>query len=68
MTFHISYPHFALSVEGCDVSNFSLISDFFTSTPLQIVFEIASLERVSHDFITDSHFQKKIYVLVQTFH
>ena len=37
---------------------FGLISDFFTPTPLKTIFEISSVERMSHDFIEDSHVQK----------
>ena len=42
-------------------SDFSLISDFFTLTPLKIIFEMSPLEHVSHDFMVDFHsdFQKR---------
>ena len=36
----------------CKFSDFSLISDFFTSTPLKIIFEISCLQHSSHGFRT----------------
>ena len=44
-------------------SDFWLISDFFTLTHLKIIFEISSLDRMSHDLFIDSHFQKKVFLL-----
>ena len=46
-------------LQGCELSDFSLISDFFTSTPLKIIFEILSVEQVTRDFMMDSDFLKK---------
>ena len=37
------------SIQGWKFSDFSLISDFFTSTILKIIFEISSEENFSHD-------------------
>ena len=52
-----------ISAQGCKFSDFSLISDFLTWTPLQIIFEIPSLEHISYDFL-DS---EKVFVLYLTF-
>ena len=54
------------AMAGINFSDFSLISDLFTSTLLRVVFEIESLEHVSLDFMADSVFKKKS-VLFQTF-
>ena len=35
--------------QGCKFSDFSLISDFFTSTQLKIILEISFVEHISHD-------------------
>ena len=40
-------------------SDFGLISDFFTSTPLTIICKISTMEHFSYDFMVDSDFQKK---------
>ena len=46
-------------IQGCKFSDFSLISDFFTSTYLKIIFKISSLDHISHYFIIESGFQKR---------
>ena len=48
-------------LQGYKFSDLSLIPDVFTFTPLKIIFENSSLENVSHGFIIDSNFQKKLY-------
>ena len=45
--------------QGCKFSDYNLISDFFTSTPSKIVFEMSSLERMSQGFVIEPDFQKK---------
>ena len=45
--------------QGRQFSAFSLISDFFTSTPLKSICKISTMEHVSYDFMVDSDFQKK---------
>ena len=49
--------------QGCKFSDFSLIADFCTLTPLKITFEMSFIERVSHDFMIDPH----ILIFFQTF-
>ena len=44
------------------LSDFSLISDLFTSTPLKIIFEMSPLVHVLHGFIIVSDFQKKFHL------
>ena len=39
---------------------FSVISDFFTSSPVNIIFRSLSLHNISRDFVIDSDFQKKL--------
>ena len=49
-------------------SDFSLISNFFNLTPLEVIFEISSLGHVLNDCIVNSDFQKKfLFTLFQTF-
>ena len=48
-------------------SDFSMNSDFFNSTHLKIIFGISHLKYVPHGFMIDSDFQKKVFVLFQTF-
>ena len=45
--------------QGCKFSDFSLISDLFTWTPVKITFEISSTEHVLYAFLIDSDFQEK---------
>ena len=53
--------------QGCKFSDYNLISDFFTLTPLKIVSKISLLERISQGFLIDSDFQKRSFVIFQTF-
>ena len=39
---------------------FSVISDFFISSPVNIIFRSLSLHNISRDFVIDSDFQKKL--------
>ena len=45
------YTRIPDSHQVCKFPEFSLISDFLTSSPLKIVFEILTLEYVSHSVI-----------------
>ena len=54
--------------QGCKFSDFNLISDFFTSTPLKTIFEISTFEYIQHDFIIDSDFQKNFLYYFRFFH
>ena len=36
--------------QGCKFSDFSQIPDFFSQTPLRIIFESSSLEHILHTF------------------
>ena len=53
--------------QGCQFSDFSLISAFFELTSVKIIFLILSLEHFSHKLMIDSDYQKKLCVLFQTF-
>ena len=44
---------------GCNFSDFSLVSDFSTSTHVKIMCKIAIMEHISYDCLVDSDFQKK---------
>ena len=50
------------STTGMYLSNFSLISGFFKSTSLKIIFEISTSKHVSCDFIIDSDFRKSVFI------
>ena len=41
---HFLYPCY--TVQGCKFSDFNLISDFFTLTPLKTIFEISTFEYI----------------------
>ena len=56
------------SYQGCKVSDFSLISDFFTLTYVNIILLIPRLEQVSHDLMGDSDFQRKSLYYFRLFH
>ena len=55
-------------LQGWKFLDFSLISDFFTSTILKIVFEISSYERVSRDIMIDPDYQKRSLYYLRLFH
>ena len=54
-------------IQGWKFLDFSMISDFFTLTILKMIFEISSLERVSHDNMLDPDYQKKSLYYVRHF-
>ena len=47
----------SILIQRFKFSEFSLSSDFFTSTPLKTIFEMFILKHVSCDLIIDSDFQ-----------
>ena len=61
-------PILRIVLQGCDFSDFSLISDFFPLTHVKIILLIPHLEQVSHDFIIDSDFQRKFLYHFRPFH
>ena len=50
----------AFSLKGFQVSDFTLILDSFTLTPLNSLVDISSIEHVSRDFMIDSDFRKSL--------
>ena len=54
-------------LQGSKFTDFSLISDFFTSTHLKNSFEISSKEHVSDGFMIYPEFQEKQSVSFQTY-
>ena len=46
-------------------SDFSLISNFFTLTPLKNISKISSIEYILHDSIINSDYKKKAFIYFQ---
>ena len=62
------FRSFGFLCAGWKYSYFSLISDFFTSTILTIIFKISCEERVSYDTMIDPDYQKKSVYYFRTVH
>ena len=56
--YHKGAPSYRFNHRDVSFQMLVLILDFFTSTHLEIIFQISSLEHVSHYSVIDPDFQK----------